>query len=81
MAKISCRLVANQDPHKIYELVKAYITQITPPAIYDSEVKLLNAADPATVDIHMPEMKLPNALTSSSGASSRCWHVAAGRSP
>ena len=56
MAKISCRLVANQDPHKIYELVKTYIAQITPPAIY-SEVKLLNAADPATVDIHMPEMK------------------------
>ena len=56
MAKISCRLVANQDPHKIYELVKAYIAQITPPAIH-SEVKLLNAADPATVDIHMPEMK------------------------
>ena len=56
MAKISCRLVANQNPHKIYELVKAYITQITPSAIH-SEVKLLNAADPATVDIHMPEMK------------------------
>jgi acetylornithine deacetylase/succinyl-diaminopimelate desuccinylase-like protein len=56
MAKISCRLVANQNPHKIYELVKAYIAQITPPAIH-SELKLLNAADPATVDIHMPEMK------------------------
>ncbi|MEO8397168.1 MAG: M20/M25/M40 family metallo-hydrolase, partial [Chloroflexota bacterium] len=56
MAKISCRLVANQDPLKIYEQVKAYIAQITPSAI-QSELKLLNAAYPATTDIHMPEMK------------------------
>ena len=41
MAKLSCRLVANQDPRKIYELVKAYVAQITPPTVH-SELKLFN---------------------------------------
>ncbi len=56
MAKLSCRLVANQDPYEIYELVKAYIEQITPPAVH-SKLTLISGADPAVLDIHMPEMK------------------------
>ncbi len=56
MAKISCRLVANQDPYKIYELVKNYITQITPPTVH-SAVRLINAGYPAMVDIHTPAMQ------------------------
>jgi acetylornithine deacetylase/succinyl-diaminopimelate desuccinylase-like protein len=56
MAKISCRLVANQNPNKIYDLVKAYIAQITPPTV-TSELKLLSAGFPALVDIHTPEMQ------------------------
>ncbi|MEP7292929.1 MAG: dipeptidase [Chloroflexota bacterium] len=56
MAKISCRLVANQDPRKIYELVKAYIATITPPTVH-SDLKLINVGHPALVDIHTPEMQ------------------------
>jgi acetylornithine deacetylase/succinyl-diaminopimelate desuccinylase-like protein len=56
MAKISCRLVANQDPHKIYELVKQYVTQMTPPTVR-SEVKLINTGYPAMVDIQTPAMQ------------------------
>lgn len=56
MAKISCRLVSNQDPVKIYELVKQYIAAITPPTIH-SELKLINAGFPALVDIQTPEMQ------------------------
>lgn len=56
MAKISCRLVANQDPFKIYELVKAYIAQITPPTV-QSELTLISAGFPALVDIKTPEMQ------------------------
>ncbi len=56
MAKISCRLVANQDPYKIYELVKQYVAQITPPSIR-SEVTLINAGYPALVDVHTPAMQ------------------------
>jgi acetylornithine deacetylase/succinyl-diaminopimelate desuccinylase-like protein len=56
MAKISCRLVVNQDPMKIYELVKAYIASITPPTVR-SEVKLHSAGSPALVDLHTPAMQ------------------------
>lgn len=56
MAKLSCRLVANQDPNKIYELVKAYIAQITPPTIH-SELKLLSIGFPAQADLNTPEMQ------------------------
>ena len=33
MAKVSCRLVGNQDPHDIYEKLKAYIESLTPPTV------------------------------------------------
>lgn len=56
MAKISCRLVANQKPERIYELVRDYVAQITSPTV-TSEVRLLNQGDPAIVDIHAPEMQ------------------------
>lgn len=42
MAKVSCRLVANQDPDKIFDLLKRHITNITPDSI-TSEVKRLGA--------------------------------------
>ena len=32
-AKVSCRLVARQDPARIFELVKAYIDEIAPPGV------------------------------------------------
>jgi len=56
MAKLSCRLVANQDPREIYELVKAFIAEITPTTVH-SKLTLISAADPAVLDLHMPEMK------------------------
>jgi acetylornithine deacetylase/succinyl-diaminopimelate desuccinylase-like protein len=33
MAKISCRLVPNQQPERIYDLVCDYITRLTPPTV------------------------------------------------
>ncbi len=56
MAKLSCRLVGNQDPRKIYELVKQYIAQITPPGVH-SDLKLLSLGSPALVDLHTPAMQ------------------------
>jgi len=32
-AKISCRLVPNQNPDEIYELIRAYVTSLTPEAV------------------------------------------------
>jgi acetylornithine deacetylase/succinyl-diaminopimelate desuccinylase-like protein len=34
MAKISCRLVANQDPYAIFEKVSAYIRAVAPPTVH-----------------------------------------------
>ncbi|GAB4571146.1 MAG: dipeptidase [Anaerolineae bacterium] len=56
LAKISCRLVADQDPLEIYELVKAYVAQITPPTVR-SEVRLLHHGNAAITDRHSPMME------------------------
>ncbi len=56
MAKISCRLVANQNPQRIYELVRDYVAQITPPTV-SSEVRLLHTGEPAIVDRQTPMMQ------------------------
>ncbi|MEO8607469.1 MAG: dipeptidase [Chloroflexota bacterium] len=60
LAKISCRLVPNQDPHKIFELVRDYLLQLTPPTVR-SEVRLIAAAYPAVMDIHSQAMQAASA--------------------
>jgi acetylornithine deacetylase/succinyl-diaminopimelate desuccinylase-like protein len=55
-AKVSCRLVANQDPHKIYELIKAHIESIAPPTVR-VEVRLLTTGKPALIPFDLPEMQ------------------------
>ncbi|MBW4438670.1 MAG: dipeptidase [Pleurocapsa minor GSE-CHR-MK-17-07R] len=56
MAKVSCRLVANQHPERIYELVRDYVASITPPTV-TSRVVLLNKGEPALIDPNIPEMQ------------------------
>ncbi len=56
MAKVSCRLVANQDTMRIYEQVRDYVASITPPTVH-SEVKLLNRGEPATIPIDNPAIQ------------------------
>jgi len=55
LAKISCRLVPNQDPNTIFELVKAQLLKLTPPTVR-SEVRWQAGAFPAVMDIHSPAM-------------------------
>lgn len=55
MAKISCRLVANQQSQRIFELVKAYIAHITPPTVR-TELRLHSAGEPAMTDLKTPAM-------------------------
>jgi len=55
-AKLSSRLVANQDPHKIFELVKQYIESIAPPTV-SVEVRLLTTGEPALIPFDLPEMQ------------------------
>ncbi len=56
LAKISCRLVANQDPQRIYERIRDYVASITPPTVR-SELRLLQGSGPAWVDRHTPAMQ------------------------
>ncbi len=56
LAKVSCRLVADQDPMRIYELVRDYVAQITPDTVR-SETRLLHTGHPAYVDPTIPAMQ------------------------
>ncbi|GIL11561.1 MAG: hypothetical protein BroJett038_02810 [Chloroflexota bacterium] len=56
LAKISCRLVANQNPTRIYELIRDYVARITPPTVR-SEVRLLQTGEAAYVDRHTEAMQ------------------------
>lgn len=55
-AKISSRLVANQDPEKIFELIKAHIERVAPPTV-NVDVKLLTVGRPALMPFDLPEMQ------------------------
>lgn len=55
-AKISSRLVANQKPHKIFELLKDFFESNAPPTVKVS-VDLLTIGEPALVDFEIPEMQ------------------------
>jgi acetylornithine deacetylase/succinyl-diaminopimelate desuccinylase-like protein len=55
-AKLSSRLVANQDPHKIFDLINAHIDSVTPPTVNVS-VTLLTTGMPALIPFDLPEMQ------------------------
>lgn len=55
-AKLSSRLVANQDPQKIYQLLKGYIESIAPKTVKVS-VELLTEGRPALIPFDIPEMQ------------------------
>lgn len=55
-AKISSRLVGNQDPNKIFELLKAHIEAVAPPTVR-VDVRLITTGDPALIPFDLPEMQ------------------------
>ena len=55
-AKISCRLVANQTPEVVYEKVRAYIEQITPPGV-KTEMHYHAGGATARVPLDSPAMQ------------------------
>ncbi len=57
LAKVTCRLVANQKPQRIFELVRDYVAQIAPPTVRVEVRALRGMSDPAFVDIHQPAMQ------------------------
>lgn len=65
-AKLSSRLVGNQDPDKIYKLLKKYIESITPPTVH-VKVSLVTKGKPALIPFDLPEMQ------SASHAYEKAW--------
>jgi acetylornithine deacetylase/succinyl-diaminopimelate desuccinylase-like protein len=56
MAKLSCRLVPDQDAHEVHKQLLQYMEENAPKSIR-WEVKLLNAAPTAITDRNIPAMK------------------------
>jgi acetylornithine deacetylase/succinyl-diaminopimelate desuccinylase-like protein len=55
-AKLSSRLVGNQNPHTIYDRLKTYIESIAPPTVRVS-VRLLTTGEPALIPFDLPAMQ------------------------
>src|SRR5262245_31507358 len=55
-AKLSSRLVANQDPDKIFQLLKKHIESIRPPTV-KVKVDLVTKGKPALIPFDLPEMQ------------------------
>ena len=53
IAKISCRLVPDQDPEEIFNLVKARIAELTPPTVR-VDIRKLDGGHPAITPIDHP---------------------------
>jgi acetylornithine deacetylase/succinyl-diaminopimelate desuccinylase-like protein len=56
IAKLSFRLVPNQDPKKIAQLFRDHIVRITPPAVRSS-LRTFSAIEPALVDRNHPAVR------------------------
>ena len=62
MAKLSCRLVPDQDPHEVHKQLVQYMEENAPNSIH-WEVKLLNVGASAITDRNIPAMKaMANAM-------------------
>jgi acetylornithine deacetylase/succinyl-diaminopimelate desuccinylase-like protein len=55
-AKLSSRLVGNQDPNKIFQLLKDFIESLAPPTV-TVKVSLLTTGKPALFSFDIPEMQ------------------------
>lgn len=57
LGKLTCRLVPDQQPEKIKEVIRAFVAQNTPPTVR-SEVRFIQGiADPVVVTLDSPAMK------------------------
>ena len=56
MAKVSCRLVGNQNPVTIYERLRDHVLAVAPQGV-TVEVELITTGEPALIDFELPEMQ------------------------
>ena len=55
-AKVSCRLVADQDPHRIFELLRAHVEAVAPAGVR-VDVRLIGSARPFQVSRDHPAIR------------------------
>ena len=60
VAKISCRLVADQNPEEIRSLLSAYLRALAPPTVH-LEIKPIQSGPGATVNLDHPAMRVASA--------------------
>lgn len=56
LAKISCRLVPDQDPDRIFDLLEKHIAKHTPPTI-NTKLNRLSSAKPVVIEYDSPAMQ------------------------
>jgi acetylornithine deacetylase/succinyl-diaminopimelate desuccinylase-like protein len=61
-AKVSCRLVADQEPSKVIDLVLAHIKKVAPPAVKVKAEKAETGAIPYLVPAEHPGMRIASAI-------------------
>ena len=66
-AKVSCRLVANQDPDRIADLLEAYVLEIAPPGVHVSFQRLGGGRPSLTPIDHPATQAAARALTATFG--------------
>lgn len=52
-AKVSCRLVVNQDPHRVFEAFRSFVEQVAPPSVRVS-VRLMGIGHPSLLPMDHP---------------------------
>jgi acetylornithine deacetylase/succinyl-diaminopimelate desuccinylase-like protein len=57
IAKITCRLVADQKPQQVFDSVNAYIQAIAPPTVQVEVKQLKGSGEPALIDMDTPAMQ------------------------
>ena len=80
MAKVSMRLVPNQDPDKIAELFEAYVKKIAPKTV-ELKVTRMHGGKPWMADFDSPYVRAAGRAIEKASARRRCSRAKADRFP
>lgn len=81
MAKISCRLVPDQDPGRIFELVQAHMERLTPPTVRTELIRLDDGAPAVRFDHDTAAMRAASAAYETQWGKPTIYEVGGGSVP
>lgn len=79
-AKLSMRLVPQQDPHEIAELVQAFLQRLAPPSVTLS-VEVLSASHPVLVDYRHPAVQAASTAFAAAFGNPAAFSIGGGTLP